>query len=273
MDARRFRWRKPLDEEEVGERGVVVYCGLPVPGSSPRVFDQIWSNLLPFCCCWHKAESKAEWTALRSHDVPDMMVCDDVRDFFPGSFIPWFRAFCFMPLLQCWGGWWGGCWVGGGGCVCSYLRRDQEEVVVIHTLGNLFPPSISTSVWSVNTPSFFSQTPPTQPVLRSSFLCERGHRRPIWGPPIPIVLHCTVSSPSAGSHRPEPLSLHSGFFFSNMISGGCAQELALQSEEPRRGQGASLNAFLVVRISPVLSFHPNAKPLSVWWNCFSHWPD
>lgn len=49
-----------------------------------------------------------------------------------------------------------------------------------------------------------------------------------------------------------------------MISGGCAQELASQSEEPRRGQGAPLNAFLVIRISPVLSFHPNAKPLSVW---------
>lgn len=79
--------------------------------------------------------------------------------FFPGSFIRWFRAFCFMPLLQCWWGCWGGCWVGVGVGGCSYIRRDQDKVVVIHTLGNLFPPSISTSVWSVNTPSFFSQTP------------------------------------------------------------------------------------------------------------------
>lgn len=78
----------------MGESGVVVYCGRPVPGNSPRVFDQIWSNLLPFCCCWHKAESKAEWTALRSHDVPDVMPLYDLWRC-QGLF-SWF----FHPLVQ-----------------------------------------------------------------------------------------------------------------------------------------------------------------------------
>lgn len=59
----------------------------------------------------------------------------------------------------------------------------------------------------------------------------------------------------------EPLSLCSRFFLSNMVSGGCAQELASHSEEPRRGQGVSFTAFLVITISPGLCFHLNAKRL------------
>lgn len=163
----------------------------------------------------------------------------------------------------------------GRGCVCFSFKRYRDKIFVFRTEGNLFPPFISTAVRSVNTP-LSSHKPllsfgnsqihlvsryTTQPVSGLSFLCGRGHRCLMWGSPKSIGIHCMVRSPSAGSRRPEPLSLCSGFFLSNMVSGGCAQELASHSEEPRRGQGASFNAFLVITISPVLRFHLSAKPI------------
>lgn len=49
VDVRRFRWRKPLDEEEEPGRVLWFTAGLPVPGTpppptprpSPLVFDHI----------------------------------------------------------------------------------------------------------------------------------------------------------------------------------------------------------------------------------------
>lgn len=92
-DAHRFRLRKPLRGREW-----VAFCALlplPVPGIRPT---GVWSHVITSAAILVLL-TQAKMTELHFGVMMSRMwchytVCDDVRDFFPASFISWFTVFC-----------------------------------------------------------------------------------------------------------------------------------------------------------------------------------